>query len=95
MTTYPGGLYAAAWGTSFSAALVSGTVALLQKVERQRQGKNWFTEIWLTDGFGSAHSLKAGAANASGADDWGYGLLDIRKTVENRVKGVTQIIEWD
>ena len=29
VTAFPGGLYAAAWGTSFSAALVSGTVALL------------------------------------------------------------------
>ena len=29
ITTYPGGTYAAVWGTSFSAPLVSGTVALL------------------------------------------------------------------
>ena len=29
ITSFPGGLYAAAWGTSFSSALVSGTVALL------------------------------------------------------------------
>ena len=29
VTTFPGGLYAAAWGTSFSSALVAGTVALL------------------------------------------------------------------
>ena len=28
ITTFPGGLYAAAWGTSFSAALVSGATAL-------------------------------------------------------------------
>ncbi len=33
MTAFPGGLYAAAWGTSFSSALVSGTVALLHQVE--------------------------------------------------------------
>jgi subtilisin family serine protease len=32
MTTYPGNFYAAAWGTSFSAPFVSGTVALLQQV---------------------------------------------------------------
>jgi subtilisin family serine protease len=29
VTSFPGGLYAAAWGTSFSSALVSGTAALL------------------------------------------------------------------
>ena len=29
ITAFPGGLYAAAWGTSFSAALVSGTISLL------------------------------------------------------------------
>jgi subtilisin family serine protease len=29
MTTYPFGTYAAGWGTSFSAPLVSGTTALL------------------------------------------------------------------
>jgi subtilisin family serine protease len=29
---YPGGLYAAAWGTSFSAPLVSGTVSLIHQV---------------------------------------------------------------
>ena len=29
VTAFPGGLYAASWGTSFSAALVSGTIALL------------------------------------------------------------------
>ena len=30
VTTYPFGTYAAAWGTSFSAPLVSGGVSLLQ-----------------------------------------------------------------
>lgn len=33
ITTYPYGAYAAAWGTSFSAPLVSGTVALLLQVQ--------------------------------------------------------------
>ena len=33
ITTYPGGHYAAAWGTSFSTALVSGTAALLLQVD--------------------------------------------------------------
>ncbi|MGH9159092.1 MAG: S8 family serine peptidase, partial [Vicinamibacteraceae bacterium] len=33
ITTYPGGNYAGVWGTSFSAALVSGAVALLRQVD--------------------------------------------------------------
>ena len=33
VTTYPGGNYAAAWGTSFSTALVSGAVALMLEIE--------------------------------------------------------------
>jgi len=33
VTAYPGGRYAAAWGTSFSAALVAGGAALLRQVD--------------------------------------------------------------
>jgi hypothetical protein len=33
ITTYPGGNYAGVWGTSFSAALVSGATALLRQVD--------------------------------------------------------------
>src|SRR5688572_28577999 len=33
ITTYPGGRYAAAWGTSFSTALISGGAALLAQVK--------------------------------------------------------------
>lgn len=33
LTSYPGGRYAAAWGTSFSAALVAGGAALLRQVD--------------------------------------------------------------
>jgi subtilisin family serine protease len=33
ITTFPGGHYAAAWGTSFSTGLVSGAAALVHQVE--------------------------------------------------------------
>jgi subtilisin family serine protease len=32
ITMFPGGRYAAAWGTSFSAALVSGAAALVEQI---------------------------------------------------------------
>lgn len=34
LTTYPGARYAAVWGTSFSAALVSGAIALFEQVNK-------------------------------------------------------------
>ncbi|MCC6537468.1 MAG: S8 family serine peptidase [Bryobacterales bacterium] len=40
ITTYPGGKYAAAWGTSFAAPLVSGTVALMLRV-KPKLGWEW------------------------------------------------------
>jgi subtilisin family serine protease len=33
VTLYPGGVYAAGWGTSFSAPLVAGGVALLNQLD--------------------------------------------------------------
>ena len=38
ITSYPGGRYAGGWGTSFSAPLVSGTVALMVQLKPQL---NW------------------------------------------------------
>src|SRR5205823_8617262 len=34
ITTYPGGGYAGAWGTSFSAPMVAGAAALLVQIDR-------------------------------------------------------------
>lgn len=63
---YPGGRYAAAWGTSFSAPLVSGTVALIHQVKPQL---NWEK----VEG-----SLKE-ATSVSG--DLGNGRLDVVRAV--------------
>jgi subtilisin family serine protease len=74
VSLYPGGLYAGGWGTSFSSALVSGTVALLHSVTGN--------DTLVTVNFG-----KAVQALASSADDpdpsvpggaLGAGRLDVR-----------------
>lgn len=74
ITLFPGGLYAAAWGTSFSAAFVSGTVALLN------EWRVFFGNPYLrTVNFGLGEmALVDSAYNPTGADDWGAGRLDSR-----------------
>ncbi len=87
MTTYPGGLYSAAWGTSFSTAIVSGTVALLHHVEATNKGV--ITTFCNSDSRETAIALKAGVVNPSSSDAWGYGRLDVLEAVMNKVKGGT------
>ena len=64
---YPGGRYAAVWGTSFSAPLVSGTVALMLAVKPQL-GWEW------------ADGALSEAAPAGGG--LGSGRLDVFRAVE-------------
>ncbi len=63
---YPGGRYAAAWGTSFSAPLVSGTVALMLQA-KPNLGWEW------------ADAALSEAAPASG--NLGSGRLDVFRAV--------------
>jgi subtilase family protein len=65
-TTYPGNHYAAAWGTSFSAPFVSGTIALLYQYDSQ-----------LNQESASAALQKAVWINPS----LGWGRLDVYQTV--------------
>lgn len=71
VTTYPGGLYAAAWGTSFSAPFVAGAAALLNQARPGMEQAD------------AAESLFHGA-RVSG--DLGARRLDVYSAVLTRVK---------
>jgi subtilisin family serine protease len=66
ITTYPGGHYAAAWGTSFSAPFVAGGVALLEGVHP-------------TQSFSNARKAIAQAQRLT--PDLAYGRLDLYEAV--------------
>ena len=72
ITAYPGGHYAAVWGTSFSSGLVSGTAALLvQSLPNLRQGD-------------FENALAQGARKIR--QDVGQGRLDIYTTLQRKVR---------
>ena len=83
ITLFPGGLYAAAWGTSFSAGLVSGSLALLN------EWRWFFGHPYLrTVNFALGEmALQDSAYNPTGADDWGAGRLDARAAFANGLVG--------
>jgi subtilisin family serine protease len=68
ITTYPGSSYAAASGTSFSAPLVSGTVALLQRYR-------------TLSGLKRSDVSSALSRSAPAADELGWGRLDIVQAI--------------
>ncbi|MBV9435834.1 MAG: S8 family serine peptidase [Acidobacteria bacterium] len=69
MTTYPGNTYAVGWGTSFSAPLVSGTVALMAQTNSLRLTKS-----------SAASSLSH--AQPIPYSQFGYGVLDTYQAVK-------------
>ncbi|MFQ5776774.1 MAG: S8 family serine peptidase [Terriglobia bacterium] len=72
ITTYPGNHYAAAWGTSFSAALVSGGGALLLQIDpRMSQNKSAATLI---------------ETSAQSSPDLGAGRLDLVEALAKRAR---------
>ena len=76
-TIYPGGLYSTAWGTSFSAALVSGTVALLQG-----SGE----DVSATDFYLASQTLARSADQPVQLEAWGNGRLNAYEAVKNQVR---------
>lgn len=85
VTLYPGGFYAAAWGTSFSSAFVAGTVALLNE-----QVEVLGFPVLQTVNFALAElALQSSAYNPDPAnlDDWGAGRLDARGAFDNGLLG--------
>lgn len=83
ITTYPGGNYAGVWGTSFSAALVSGAVALLRQVDPSLDQAAAETALSRAEpidpelGAGRLDLVRAlGTTALSGGDADGNGLAD-------------------
>lgn len=71
LTTYPFGTYAAAWGTSFSAPFVSGTIALL--LEQREACAGSCPPASIADAIGEAEPL---------SPELGRGRLDVERAVE-------------
>ena len=73
VSTYPGGVFGAGWGTSFSAPLVAGTAALIR---HHHAGG----DIAAFEGL--VHDLRSGSVAIQDlAGDVGSGRLDIQATV--------------
>lgn len=71
VTTYPGGRYAAAWGTSFSTPFVAGGGALLVQIKLGLEQSDAVEAL--------SHAKKI-------SDDLGYGRLDLYRAVSSLVK---------
>lgn len=79
VTAFPGGLYAAAWGTSFSSAIVSGTVALMHQVA----GSN----LVPIDQAGAKHAFKKASVTLPLDLKLGKGRLDIADAMDCGLTG--------
>ena len=68
VSAYPGGLYAAGWGTSFSTPVVAGTVALMVKNYPGQRDVQMVREL--------TRDLREGAERLSGQNEIGAGRLN-------------------
>lgn len=66
ITTYPGGGYAGAWGTSFSAPMVAGAAALLVQIDPTTSYADAASLLGRADGMGHA-GMGKGRLNLAGA----------------------------
>jgi subtilisin family serine protease len=69
ITTYPGGNYAAGWGTSFSAPMVAGSAALVLQVRPTAKPGD------ITNALSKTHQIS----------DMGYGRIDLYLSLTNLV----------
>lgn len=71
ITAFPGGLYAAAWGTSFAAPFVSGTAALLHRLSPPR-----IERMRVTGAQAAFEDSSYQPDIHHPSDAWGSGILD-------------------
>jgi len=88
-TSSANNLYLVSFGTSYSAAVVSGIAGALTQVERNLQGNSSF--IFKADEMKALLTHTANEAGRPGPDVWyGWGIVDAKKAAQVLVKKLTE-----
>lgn len=82
ITAFPGGLYAAAWGTSFAAPFVSGTAALLHRLAPPE-----IERIRVADAHSAFEDSSFQPDPANPSESWGSGILNSFEAFANGLAG--------